>query len=131
MGAEPFALAGVCGEHLGFEFHLICDVHEGRGLDGISEGINSFDRVTIIKVWDTRSGNERERRDVGRSVEKADGAADVAGHFVVHHVIARRMGEDEAGRDAAKEVVGLFERRRVVTDFTVFGIERVPGAADD
>jgi hypothetical protein len=125
MRAQPFALAGVAGEHLRLARELRRHVDDRRRLDRIAHRIDHADRVAVVQVRNSRACDQWVMGDVRRAVHEAGLAGEQRDHLVVHHVVLRRVGEHERGRHAAEQVDRFLQARLVVTNHPVALVEAV------
>src|SRR5229473_3648759 len=104
MFAQPITLAGVAGQHLGLCFDFRTDVDAKSGGDFTTEGILSLDGIGIIHM--RNSLQSRAMAPVGKEIRRrcreSRRPGDVAGHFMVGHVVRRTMSNDHAWPDFSK-----------------------------
>ena len=103
LATEPFALAGMTGEHaaLGLEGGL----HVGYevGLQRLAEAIHTGDGIDEVEVRNGRQGLRRSRGVIGGGRSEGTIANQDAGGFMVAVIIDRRSGENQVGARPAEQ----------------------------
>lgn len=117
---EPFALAGVEGEHLAFDGHDGGDIDKEFGLNGYAQGGLQAIGEGVIDgdgLIDGRSGGNG--LVVGHTAREGSREGEAAGVHVIFHVVGGGMCQEDGGGDLAEDGGKTLETFAFIEDFEV------------